>query len=314
MKKFFYLAMAVMTALCTTACGDDDEDNGGGNGNSNTSSAIVTPKYANNACAITPASALEVDGIHEIEEITFTESGKTYVLVRDDKGSETYINDNYTYSDGTYRMSGNKVVGTVKVNSPSRASENVSVDINIKIAYASGIELKYNTEQTGAVKAVKTVTTKSGDKDIISTWKVRGMILDLEGDVNVFKKFPTGDLKAIRDEAIAQGAEMTAEEMEDFEKEIVSVSINGGMIAIDYSDGTSDGGGWEWTNGSTSQFLLILKNQDMGNKFIVDNAKVDVEFQKANAYMNLTLNADITGNKNYKAKITIQLQQVAEAK
>lgn len=55
-------------------------------------------------------------------------------------------------------------------------------------------------------------------------------------------------------------------------------------------------------------------DRHMGNKFVIDNATGSVEFQKENSYMNVTLDANISGKKTFNAKLTMMLEQVPEIK
>jgi hypothetical protein len=319
--KFFYLAVAVMTAFCTTACSSDDDDNGGGS-NTNGKSVIQTPKYADKACKLTPSRPIELANGYTLENIEMGESGRCYVLLKDEKKEDIALNANYFCNDNVYSVEGNKVSGTVKVQS-TRASENVKLIVKLNIIL-DGKTIICDTDVDGGIDAIKLVGNVSGgDPDVISTWKVRtktseglpaGLLIDLKGDVNLFKTFSGGDLRNIRNEAEAQGAEFTAEERKDFEKTLTYVTFTNDYITLDYDDGTSDCGTWSWAGSEAKKFNLKMLSANMGNKFIITNTTAGIAFNKADGFLNVTLNADITGNKNYTATLTIQLEQAPEVK
>lgn len=327
-KTFFYLAMAVMTVMSMTACGSDDDDdntNGGNNGKS----AIVTPKYAGQACNLTPASPVDLGKGYSLQTVELSESGRCYFSVKNDNGGAddvTVLSSNYKLESDHYKVDGKLVKGTVKVVGGTRAGENVKLIVNVNITLLDGTQLKAETDVDGGIDAIKQIPNyagPTGDPDIISTWKVRtknndgspaGLLIDLQGDVNLFKTFSGGYLGNIRDEAIRQGAEFTASEKKDFEKTVEYVTIKKDRLTIDYSDGTCDEGDWSWASSEAKAFNLKMLSKNYGNKFIVEDSKGAVEFKKENGWLNVRLEAKITGNKNYMAYLTLQLEQVAETK
>ena len=322
MKKFFYLAVAVMTAFCITACSSDDDDNNNNNGGGKGKSGIQTPKYTNEACKITPSSPIPLGSGYTLETIDMGESGRCYFLIKDDEEETSVLNANYIYDEGVYTVMGKNVKGTVKLGSRSRASEGVNLIVKVTIII-DGKTLSCDTDIDGGVDAIKLVSSIYGDPDIVSTWKVRtktsdgspvGLLIDLKGDVNLFKTFSGGDLRNIRNEAEAQGAEFTDSEREEFEKTLVYVSFTKDYITLDYDDGTSDCGTWSWAGSEAKKFNMKMLSADMGNKFIVTNTTAGVLFDKDNGFLNVILNANITGNKNYTATLTLQLEQVPQVK
>jgi len=320
--KFFYLALAVMTAFCTTACSSDDDDNNDG-GVGGGKSAIVTPKHADEACKITPTTPIDLGSGYKVTDIEMSESGRCHFIMKDPGDETRAVSGNYTYSDGVYNVKGKTLNAVVEVKSKTRAEEGVNLIITVTLII-DGETLTYNTDIDGGISAIKVISaSKGGDSDLISTWKVRtktsdgmpaGLLIDLKGDVNVFKTFSGGDLRNIRNEAEAQGAEFTAEERKDFEKTLTYVTFSKDYLTLDYDDGTSDCGTWDWAGSEAKKFNMKMLSADMGNKFIVTNTTGALEFDKANGFLNVTLNADITGSKNYKATLTIQLEQAPDVK
>lgn len=306
MKKFFYLALAVMTALCTVACGDDDDDNGG----SSKKSSLQTPKYQTEACNLTLSEPANVGNGYTLTGISLTESGRVYTkLVKN--GTMEMAYGTYSYSNGTYKMKGN-VSGTLELSDTRAATKSMAVTITINTP--SGEKLTYDSNAEGALTVMLSDLSQGGDRDIISTWKVRGLIIDLSGDVDVYKTYRNGDLRPIREEAIAQGAEFTAEESKGFDHTVTYVTVTDEMMTIEYDDGTCDAGSWTWADREYTKFMLKLFDRHMGNKFVIDNATGSVEFQKENSYMNVTLDANISGKKTFNAKLTMMLEQVPEIK
>ena len=308
MKKFFYYALAAMMAMTMTACGDDKDDNGG----KDETSAYVEPQYKDDACSLIPSTPIDLGDGYSLKKVLITESGKAYFEIgHEGDEADTWIHEKVIINGDIYSINGNQVKGTIEVLA-TRATQKVNMKVKLTITLAQGLSFTIDTDITGLIEAVKTTTTLSGDKDIYSSWKVLGMVLDLEGDVNCYKEFNGGKLAEIRDEAIKQGAELTEQEKKDFSKTVTYITISGGFITIDYSDGTCEKGDWSWVNTQYTQMVLKLE-KDHANKFIVNNAKIDVEKIAKLGRYNITLNADISGNKNYKAKLTFRLQQAPKA-
>ena len=318
-KTFFYLAMAVATAISLTACSSDDDDDNGGGGSSSGKSAIVTPKYTEQACNVKPNTPIEMGSGYALQAIDLSESGRCYLTLKTPDNDAKCFNGNYKVNGDKFELNGKLLYGSFKMTkgAKSRAGEGVTLVVNITITLPDGTKLSADTDLQGGIDAIKSIpgyNGSTGDPDIISTWKVRGMIIDLKGDVTAFKTFSNGDLRNVRDEAEKQGAEFTASERKDFEKTIEYVTVKKDVITIDYSDGTSDEGSWSWAGSKAEEFNLKMLSKNYGNKFIVEQSKAGVEWQKANGYLNIKLEAKISGSKNYTAYLTLQLVQAAEVK
>lgn len=342
MKKmrFYYLAVAVMTVMCFTACNDKKDDDNNDNGNK--PSAIVTPKFAEQACVIKPSQdksfLIKSEG-KKLNSIEFAESGKVYVELQDEEtGEKTLVNGNYTHDD----TNGFTITPSKPTNgSPSGKSIQVRgslkelavkasplskfmVDLTIILPLPSGndLTLTMKTSAETALEAVKEYGPKNGDTDVFSTWQVRGITIELDdlgSDNDFYKDFPAGSdgvaLKDILKEAKEQGVKFTADEEKPFQKTVQFVSVTASRIYIDYADGTSDGATWNWVNTTLSNKInMKLLEEGMGNKFIVDDPSVGIEFAKDKGYLNISLNANVSGNKSYKAKLVLRLSQIAEVK
>ena len=307
MKKirFYYLAVAVMTAMCLIACNDNDEEGG----KENEESAIATPKYAEQACKFVLDEPVLMSDGRKLSSIEMTESGRIYVELKDNRNRIAYYSDSYRYNNGVYTCAGKHIKGTV-TEVPTRAGERTSIKVNLTVILDSGT-LTMETTADVALAVMKVVSDKHGDSDIISTWKPRAVVIDIDG---VFKEFPGGDLDNIRKEAEAQGVELNEEDRKVLKKVVEYVTVSTNMLSIDYTDGTSDVADWDWVNSIYDKIDLKLKDAGMGNKFIVDDPSVNVEFSKPQGYMNLTISATITDSKKHEAAMTLRLEQVREAK
>ena len=307
MKKIriYSLAVAVMTAMCLIACNDknDGKDN-------NEESAIATPKYAEQACKFILNDPVLMSDGRKLSSIELTESGRIYVELKDDNGKVAYYSDSYKYNNGVYTCAGKHIKGTV-TEVTTLASERTSIKRNISIILGSGSTLSMETTVDVALSVMKVISVKSGDSDIISTWRPRAIVIDIDG---AFKEFPGGDLDNVRKEAEAQGVELNDEDRKVLKKVVEYVTVSTNMLAIDYTDGTSDVADWNWINSVYDNISLKLKDAGMGNKFIVDDPSVNVEFSKPQGYMNLTISATITDSKKHEAALTLRLEQVPEAK
>ncbi|MBO4268992.1 MAG: hypothetical protein J5869_06445 [Bacteroidaceae bacterium] len=307
MKKirFYYLAVAVMTAMCLIACNDNDEEGG----KENEESAIATPKYAEQACKFVLDEPVLMSDGRKLSSIEMTESGRIYVELKDNRNRIAYYSDSYRYNNGVYTCAGKHIKGTV-TEVLTRAGERTSIKVNLTVILDSGT-LTMETTADVALAVMKVVSDKHGDSDIISTWKPRAVVIDIDG---VFKEFPGGDLDNIRKEAEAQGVELNEEDRKVLKKVVEYVTVSTNMLSIDYTDGTSDVADWDWVNSIYDKIDLKLKDAGMGNKFIVDDPSVNVEFSKPQGYMNLTISATITDSKKHEAAMTLRLEQVREAK
>lgn len=312
MKKLGIMCfvMAAMTAMCVTSCSKDNDDNKkGGNGQSN----LEQPAFKEQACTITPGNAIGLSNGDNINSIDLSESGKVYLETENAQGEKTILNGSYTYSDNIYNCSGTNFVGTIEMEN-TRASQSLRVKINFSIISENGDTAKSNVQDF--VEAVKEVGAVSGDADIISTWAVRGLTVDIvnKNDPNdgVFKSFPDGNFNALVKEAEDQGANISPEDKAELNKTLKTVTFRAGKLTFDYDNGKSDAATWKWVNAKTCDEITVSLETGMGNKFLVDDPAVSVEFNKAKKYMNITLDAELAGNsKDIQVSLTIQLIQQA---
>lgn len=302
------MVMAAMTVLSVTSCSKDDDDKGNGKSN------IETPKYADQACTINPKEGIALSNGDKINTIDLSESGKVYFEKKTPEGKTTVLNGTYTVENNVYKCKGKNFEGEVETQI-TRASQDLKVKVTLKITDADGNEVTSTAQDF--VDAVKETFAATGDGDIISTWKVRGLSVEVTGKDSQnsgFKDFPSGDLNKIVEEAIAQGATFTDEEKASLNKTLEAVTFRSDKVTFDYNTGESDVAKWRWTDVATSQEIAITFDADMGNKFMVNDPSVAVEFNKEKKYMNITLGAKLKGSKDLNASLVILLVQQAEAK
>ena len=310
MKKLRYsfLIMAVLAAVCFTACTNKDDDD------KDLKSAIVTPKYRGGgiACTIQPQPSITLSDDSKLLSIEFTESGRAYITVEKD-GRRTVLNASFTYDpeNEEYTIVGDRIAGSVKRQITHATPEQFKVSITVKTA---GGEISAQTTSDVAINAVKTVGNIVGDVDIISSWSVRGICIDVDGDYTFFKEFPDGDLKKILDYAIEEhNVKFSDKEKKELSKVVQYVSVSTKHITIDYSDGTSDVADWDWANSVYDKVKFELDEHSVGNKFIVSDPAVKIEFNKPKAYLNVVFSAEIhDGDKNYNSSLTLRLAQQPE--
>ena len=313
MKKFFYLAIAVMTAMSFTACGSDD-DSPADNGFGGTNPVTITPaKLADVSQAVvlnTPVEAKDNDLI-KLKEFNIMDGGQVAIVTEEEGKSHVYVADiDFNAATKKATIKNSKILtGEFQIMdkvASSRADNGMSITFNLSIK--GNI---FNTEGGPADCAAKNMIIAGGMalSYLAQEFKVNRMTIKLEGDVNAFKDVNGGKLIEIYNIAKENGAEFTATEAKDFEKEISYISISKtGIITITYADGQSDGGNWNWANQQWNKLNLRLLAEGMGNKFIPQNAGVDVKFDGNQCA--LTINADIKGSKNYSAKLTLLMTAV----
>lgn len=300
MKKFFYLAIAVMTALCTTACGSDDDNNSGGNNSSNKS--IPAPATASNAVSYqiptgTASATTDVRGkdgetIHaSLTRIDITESSKAVIEVTSSnisgKKQLKYVTFDAEKNGDTYVIkNGVERVGTVTTSSATRTEETVNIlfSLKFKIKSLSSDDLVFESTDPVLAKAVVEIISPSTETVSISrTWKVDRMKLTLVFDDKTKTDASTsvtgGNLQQFIELADDNGVSLSESDRKALNKTIAGVTFQkDGLFTIAYTDGgETDAATWSWIP-STSSLRIKLKDGDMGNKFIADNSTIEIQY------------------------------------
>ena len=308
-KTFFHYAMALCLGLCLTACSDDEESapNYGIN--------LPAAKYADKAVSLTirntsAVSATPAPGTvgnaPTLRNVNITEGGMA-VFETVLNGSKKYAVAEVSINGNTYTLANGK--GTIVVTS-GRAGSTVRLSINVTIDIAGVGTFTYST-QGNSVEASEESNTASGGQVLdymARAWDLEAITLDLKGDVDAFRIFKNGDLKAIRDYAIDQGASISAEESKEFNRVITSINITKtGLMTINYDDGRVDAASWEWIDTENFTKLgITFKDFDMGNKFLNNESAIEVKFSEDMCL--LVIGTKITGSKNYDASVSIRLR------
>lgn len=307
-KKFLYLAMVAFAATAFVACGDDDDENS--NNNSGRQPVTIQPaqfadkagKYeltepVKNLDNNTELKSVEImDGGQASFEVRNSQTGKTDVIVAD-----VELRDNVGYIKGNNRVQGSFTL------EKTRAIDALSIKLNITIDGAP-----YVTAEGSPAECVLQafLESKGGVLDYVAQkFKVKGMVIDLKGDVKAYKSISSANLAEIAKIAQDNGANLTADEVKSFQKVISYVTVSrSGTISIVYSDGKCDSGNWSWLNNQADKMNLWLKDKGMGNKFIPENTTIDLDFSGNECAMKL--HATITGSKNYEASLTLMMEVV----
>ena len=310
MKKYFlYFALMGFMAFGAVSCSSDDDD-------SSSKTELPEAKYPGQAVQFSLSTPLEAaqSGTQSaaLSAVNITESGKAIFEVATD-GSNKYVTTDVAINGDVYTVSGNATGTITRVASKgTRAESPAQLEVNVKfskVAELGSLEFKTAENEYAPATAVTTssASNQATKKLTCTSWKMLGTVIDLEGDVSLFKQFDGGNLAELRDEAIRQGAELSDDEKAMFDKSIVSVDFDDTLLSINYSNGTSDVATWRWANSSYDKINFTFKELDMGNKFIPsENCTADVAFKDNR--LNLVIYAEISGNKNYKAKLTLRLQ------
>ena len=310
MKKFLFIfAAAACVALGNISCGSDDSDSP-----TPKKVELPAPQYGDQAASyVFPTNPVTVDGV-SLTGINFTESGKAIVEVTLADGTKKYV---------TYKMQivGNKYIITnnngVKVGefeqndaamAPSRSSANITVTFSVEV-YIYGLgSFTFTTDGTTARKVVEEIASTVNTINIARTWTVQEMKLTLEGDVSASVNEKSGRLIVLANEAQKRGADLTEEEMAQFDKTIKGFTLDkNGLFSIEYDDET-EACSWKWTDANQTKLLLQLRDSEFGNKFLSNNSSIDVMFYVSGA-CHFTLATDInTGSKKYKATLLVVMQ------
>ena len=321
MKKFLFYAFA--TALISTAlfsCSNDES-----NESDEPTSTLPTPKYEELVAKIIleePVKALppHVQDVQlNLNAITITEDGFVLFDIKEVTiDPTTYLpapkadDKDIVVVEKAQTFDGRKLVlvngGTAEILPVTKSIVKCRVDIDMQLDVPEYGAISFKTSQDAASSATVTTTTTPTTKeqlDLFRTWNIRGMLVDLEGDVTLSKEFTGGNLKPLCEEAIRQGANLTAEEQAEFDKTIKNIIISrSGCFIIVYTDNTVCSGICYWHGLNT--FQLDIVTDDLANKYITDGTLVSYEI-KGNR-CNLKLATEVKGSKNYKAVLILQLE------
>lgn len=168
-KHFFYLALAVLSTMCTIACSSDDDEDG--DSNKVPTVNLSTPPFAQQAVRyeLNPelkasASTGDITTAPALKAIELSESGKILLELHNAIDNKlVYIMEEATVSGDTYTMNGTKVKGTIKkasANARTRANDQLTTDLRVTIA--DGETLTYDTDEEETVNVTTTTYGNNG--------------------------------------------------------------------------------------------------------------------------------------------------------
>lgn len=304
-KTFILIAVAALTALSFTACGSDDAD-------------YVPPTY--NVELPLPENAANAVAFEEIKGmtgktsngqatgkklagITFTEDGNAIAEV-DGK----FVAGTYTYAAGTYTLAGN-IRGTVNVKDDTTkgtSTENTNLSINITVTI-DGQTYTFNGDAQADRETATELLTNVDLNNICRSWTVKNMSLSLSGDVSMMKTYENGDLSQLGVDANENGANLTADELAELNKTVLSIEFTKSMkLFLTYREkGQNVTQCASWTSSDFQEFLV--KEISEANKFIDQNSTIQVVYNNAGG-CTITFFTTIKGSKNYDAQLIINLE------
>jgi hypothetical protein len=299
MKKTFILAaMAVAVVLGFTACGSDDED-------------YVAPKHdvelplPNNAAEAVSFEEIEnmTSAGKELAGITFTETGNAIVEV-----SGKFISANYTFANGIYTLTG-AAKGTVANNAYAKSrgttSDPTTITINLEVI-VDGQSYNFNGDAAADVQTATEMLKNVNLNNICRKWNFKDMSLSLDGDVKMMKVYQSGDLSQLGKDANENGAGLTYNELAELNKTVVSIEFTKtGKLFITYKENGKEITVCATWDSSSFEDFRIGEISD-ANKFLKNGSKITVIYN-ATGGCTMSFFTEITGSKNYKAELTINL-------
>ena len=295
-KTFILIAVAALTALSFTACGSDDADYVPPTYNVE----LPLPENAANAVAFEEIKGMTTAG-KKLAGITFTEDGNAIAEV-DGK----FVAGTYTYAAGTYTLAGN-IRGTVKDDTTKGTStENTNLSINITVTI-DGQTYTFNGNAQADRETAIELLTNVDLNNICRSWTVKNMSLSLSGDVSMMKTYENGDLSQLGVDANENGANLTADELAELNKTVLSIEFTKSMkLFLTYKEnGKEVTQCASWTSSDFKEFLV--KEISEANKFIDQNSTIQVVFNNAGG-CTITFFTTIKGSKNYDAQLIINLE------
>lgn len=328
MKKFFYYAFAVMTAMCMTACSSDDDDNGG---SQKQEVNLPTPKNADNAAqyVLTTPKAPEVAAGAEVnpdapqlQTIDITESSNLMLELRHPiSGNIEYFKEKAVLNGNIYTVNGEKVKGTVKVlgDGARMTRGTTGLELNLEVKYTETEIYTYTTNDGTTVTTIEKRSVDSSEalRRLSRDWNILGVILKLDSeDVDVSERWEAknGLLNletTVLKEALDQGVNLTADEQAELKKTVKGISITASgdrSFSLDYTNAKPDVATWEWADASKTKISIKLRDGKMGNKFIQDASQISFDFNGDRCNMKMVTTFNDNGGKKWDVELVVQTQ------
>ena len=246
-KTIYYFLMMLCVTLVNVACSNDDGET------PDYTVTLTTPKLTSEAKAISGFSieATHAPGAPRLTAVHITESGEAVFEL--DNGEQYIVEGIESVNGSAYVLNSGHGTITVSIN---RASA-VKMTIHVNLTAADGTALSYDADNID----INVTTNLDGSEamgNLCRTWIVRGIVIDLKGDVNAFRELEGGNLYEMATYANEQGAGLTDDEMQELDRDVENVIIEGtGLITFNYSNRASDAATWSWNDDGT-------KNNDDG--------------------------------------------------
>ena len=308
MKKYYFsFAMALCVAISNVACGSDDDstDNNNSNNNSNTSEKVIpAPATAASAVAYQIPSGnvtakrtdlITKDGIHvsaDLTGINITEGGKAVIEVtttdENNNKKKRFVTFDAKLQDDRYVVTDRgRSIGTIKKeSSPTRGNSNVALTFHLKFTMNS-ITGELEFEAADPITAIAMEMALGNSNNLVSlarTWTIERMKLTLVFDDKSKSDASTtvngGSLSSFIKLAEDNGVNLSEKDKTNLNKDIESVTFDkNGLFTLTYTNGDTDAANWNWVAGSGESKLNIkLMDSEMGNRFIENNSKIDIQY------------------------------------
>ena len=177
------------------------------------------------------------------------------------------------------------------------------MSIHVTLTTAEGATLSYDADNIN-VNVTTNLDNSEAMSNLCRTWIVLGIVIDIKGDVNAFREFEGGNLYEMALYANEQGAGLTADELQELNRNIESVIIDGtGLITFNYSNHASDAASWKWNDDGTIK--MTLKSSEMGNKYLNNKSTISVSYKDKRCV--LRLNTSVSDSKRYDTVLTLRL-------
>jgi len=334
MKKYLitYFALAALMVISFSSCGSDNEPSGGGNTpvqpvNPPTPDDPVTPPEVDKALQYELKQLLagkqsdNTDISISLKSFEITEDNKILIECIDADNKPLFIFESVSISNGAYNLNGSKGKGTIKVSGgqalQTKGSESVTLDINLTLSLSSSLNPQFISSEVEANQISTGDITDNVMKQLVNTWIVRGVILDLkriDPKMTVYEEFPSHNdlfyLEDVLEEALEREVKLTDDEQEDMKRVIKYICVTkSNKFVIAYVDGTEDVAAFSWADSQKTQFTLNFLSDYMGNKFINSDIKGTVAFKDNLCNIKLSASFVDNDNKNWDSTLLFQLKK-----
>jgi hypothetical protein len=318
-KNIVYLAIAAMFFMSFVACSTDDGDVEKTDYpvNLNPPAAAASAFYCELPVTMAPTTVSSL----RLKSFEITESSKIVVELRDGVTNKpTYVMGDVTQSGNTYRVSGDKVNGTISLESDSKGARVTRASVTwfaIDLTVMIGEVVRYMTENGNPVEGAVTNTSDIEDEvmtRLARTWSILSAIVDLKGnDIKAYEEFDSRGgifyLSDVLNEAVQQGVNISEKDKAALNKQIRSVTMTKTQkLYLTYVDGKEDVAAWSWANADKTSIKIDLLDQDMGNIFLNDDTRLYISFRDNRCNLRLETTITDDSGKRWEGSLTFKLK------